>query len=218
MKLTKLALSIFTLAVISTSSIAANYTVKIPLEVSSIGFDKGTPIGEKTCEAWLPSADDFGTNETVSQSRNCTQDYEYKNGNVKEKSSDEDREVAGNLNPLLTTPITGTWEIRDITVAVVQNQNVITSIHRTKIDYPSIYFRKVYGTSKYLIDVNLLLTNSEYEKIKGFKLITPNSSIVFNRSSTPANRGIKDAISNESPEFDFNSIAVGQPFTIEILR
>ncbi|MEN1508128.1 hypothetical protein, partial [Pseudomonas aeruginosa] len=168
----KYLLTLISIALISTSTLASNYTVKIPLEVSSVGFDEGVPTGEKTCEAWLPSADDFGTNETVSQSRNCTQDYEYKNGNVKEKETQEEQEIAGTLNPLLTTPITGTWEIRDITVAVVQNQNVITSIHRTKIDYPSIYFRKVYGTSKYQIDVNLLLTNSEYEKIKGFKLIT----------------------------------------------
>lgn len=206
-----------TMALLAGTANAGIYTVKIPLDASLV-FDEGKPVGEKTCESWLPSADDFGTNQTVSQSRNCTQDYEYKNGNVKEKSSDEKREIAGTLNPLLTTPITGTWEIKSTAAAVVQNQHVITSIHRTKIDFPSIYFRKIYGTSRYQIDVNLLLTSSEYEKIKGFKLITTNSSIVFNRSSTPANRGIKDAISGESPEFDFNSIAVGQQFTIEILR
>ncbi|HEJ1837325.1 hypothetical protein JE006_22905 [Pseudomonas aeruginosa] len=213
MKLTKIALSIVTLAVISTSSIAANYTVKIPLEVSSIGFDEGTPVGEKTCEAWLPSADDYGTNQTVSQSRNCTQDYEYKNGNVKEKASDEDREVAGTLNPLLTTPITGSWHVKESNIALVQNNGRITSIHKNYFDIPSIYLRPLNATL-YSIDLNSMLPNDVKNKISAIRLVTPTINAVFTRAYT--NGPI--ITFNSSETIDFNSIVVNQSFTIEILR
>ncbi|HCE5868813.1 TPA: hypothetical protein NHK58_001415 [Pseudomonas aeruginosa] len=209
----KYLLTIVSIALISTSTLASNYTVKIPLEVSSVGFDEGTPTGEKTCEAWLPSADDFGTNETVSQSRNCTQDYEYKNGNTKEKASNEEREIAGTLNPLLTTPITGSWHVKESNIALVQNNGRITSIHKSYFDIPSVYLRPLNATL-YSIDLNSALPNEVKNKISAIRLITPTINAVFTRAY--ANGPI--ITFNSSETIDFNSITVNQQFTIEILR
>lgn len=201
-----------TMALLAGTANAGIYTVKIPLD-ASLAFDEGKPVGEKTCESWLPSADDFGTNQTVSQSRNCRQDYEYKNGNVKEKASDEEREIAGTLNPLLTTPITGSWHVKESNIALVQNNGRITSIHKNYFDIPSIYLRPLNGTL-YSIDLNSILPNDVKNKISAIRLVTPTINAVFTRAYT--NGPI--ITFNSSETIDFNSITINQQFTIEILR
>lgn len=210
MKISKLTFALLSIFAFTTAN-AGNYTVKVPLDGVALNFDTGTPTGEKVCGNWFPHTDDFVTGENFEQSRNCSQNYQYKNGSEKLKDNVEFQDSVGTLNPLLKYPLTGFWQIKDTHAAVVQSNSSITSMHKLKTGI--IFIRKSYGEYSYLIDLNLIMPLSDAQKVSAIKL----NGVYFNKiQATPMNEFTQmQLLSNEFTSF--NSIAEGQAFTIEFI-